>query len=121
MTTGEFVGGLLHAVTVAHVLHLKATGPGSYARHVALGELYEALSDLTDGYAEAYQGCYGVIDGYPESFEMPGEDPVEWVKGLSRFVQENRKKQPEDSELQNVIDEIQQAIDKALYKLTVLA
>ena len=71
MTCGEFVGRLLHAVTVAHVMHLRATGPGSYARHSALGGLYEGLGGLVDALAESYQGAYGLIDDYPASFDLP--------------------------------------------------
>lgn len=117
MTAGEFVGNLLHAVTVAHVLHLKQKGPGSYARHMALGELYEGLSEAVDAYAEAYQGSYGIIEDYPASFDLPGGEPLEWVKGLSRFVQESRATQTDDTELQNLIDEIQGLIDAAIYKI----
>lgn len=50
---GEFVMKALHARTNAHVLHLKSR---SYARHVALGDFYDVLVDLLDGYVEAYQG-----------------------------------------------------------------
>ena len=120
MKCGEFVGGLLHAVTVAHVMHLKATGPGSYARHVALGALYEGLGELVDAVAESYQGAYGLIDDYPASFAMPTKEPLEWVKELSRIVQEGRKAMPEDSEIQDAIDEIQGLVNSTHYKLAFL-
>jgi hypothetical protein len=120
MTCGEFVGGLLHAVTVAHVMHLKATGPGSYARHMALGDLYDGLGDLTDSLAESYQGAYGLIDDYPASFAMPDKEPLAWLKELSRFVQEGRKALPDDSEIQNQVDEIQGLVNSAHYKLAFL-
>ena len=64
---GEFVMKALHARTNAHVLHLKSR---SYARHVALGDFYDALVDLLDGYVEAYQGAFGIIEDYPGPGEM---------------------------------------------------
>lgn len=120
MNPGEFIGTLLHGVTVAHVFHLGVKGPGSYAKHMALGALYDGLSDKADTLAEAYQGAYGLIDGWPSSFDLPDGDPLEWVRGLSRFVQENRKAMGDDSEIQNLVDDLQGLIDSTLYKMTFL-
>lgn len=121
MTDGEFIGGLLHAVTVAHVLHLKQSGPGSYARHVALGELYEGLGPAADELAECIQGAYGLIDGYPATFSLPQTDDAKaWVADLSRFVQEGRTGLPQDSEIQNLVDGLQALVNRAHYKLAFL-
>jgi hypothetical protein len=93
---------------------------------MALGELYEGLGGRVDSFAEAFQGVYDVIEEYPASFGLPEIPPgptlpptlvVEWAESLSRFVQEGRKGMPQDSELQNAIDEIQGLIDGVLYKL----
>ena len=127
VSAGEFVGQLLHAVTVAHVLHLRT---GSFSQHKALEELYEGLQDSVDEFAEAYQGSYGMIEDYPASLGMPElprgpmllpSVPVEWLATLSQFVQEGRKSMPQDSELQNLVDEIQGLIDRANYRLTFLS
>lgn len=118
MSAGEFVGQLLHAVTVAHVFHLRSR---SYAQHVALGEFYEAIGGAADTLAECYQGAYGLIEGWPSAFEMPEGEPLAWLNGLSQAVQAGRKELPEDSEIQNLIDEVQGLIDGALYKLRFLA
>jgi len=127
VSANEFVGQLLHAVTVAHVLHLRT---GSFSQHKALEELYEGLQDSVDEFAEAYQGSYGMIEDYPASLGMPElprgpmlppSVPVEWLATLSQFVQEGRKSMPQDSELQNLVDEIQGLIDRANYRLTFLS
>jgi hypothetical protein len=102
---------------VAHVYHLQAE---SYAQHVALGEFYEALPGLVDSYAETYQGCYGLIDGYPSSFEMPSTAPKEWAVALAEEVEEGRGSLPDDSPLQNIVDEILACINKLVYKLNFL-
>lgn len=119
MKPGEFVGTLLHAVTVGHIFHLRAKGPGSYARHVALGALYESLSGAVDTYAETFQGAYSVIEDYPKSFDLPDATPLEWLHDLRSFVMENRASQfsEEDTHLANLVDEIQALIDSAIYKL----
>jgi len=117
MTCGEFAGQLLHAVTVAHVFHLRTR---SYANHKALEELYEGLQDGVDELVECYQGTYGLIEDWPAQVEIPDGEALSWVQGLSRFVQEGRGAVGDDSELQNLVDEIQALIDRTLYKLQFL-
>ena len=114
---GELVWGLLNGVTTAHVYHLKSR---SYAQHMALGELYEKLSDLTDALVEAYQGAYGLVDDYPTTFELPAGDAVQWLRGFSRFLRERRADVGNDTELQNICDEIAALLDTTNYKLTFL-
>ena len=114
---GEFVGELLHAVTVAHIYHLRSE---SFAQHSALGAFYDALGDKVDAFAETYQGCYGLIDGYPTSFELPDVDPKDWALSLAEDIVEDRKALPQDSELQNIVDEILACVNTLIYKLAFL-
>jgi hypothetical protein len=53
---GQFVAVLFLARDLAHKAHLRATGPGSFAKHDALGDFYPAVIDLADSLVEAYQG-----------------------------------------------------------------
>ena len=53
---GQFVALLFLARDMAHRAHLKATGPGSFAAHMALGNFYEEIVERADAFAEAYQG-----------------------------------------------------------------
>lgn len=115
---GEFAGTLLHAVLNAHILHFQTQ---SYAVHKALGHFYEELQDLTDTYVEAFQGLYGIIETYPASVhEAPEKDPIEHVKQVGVYVRDVRKQLPDETELQNIIDEIMQLVDTTLYKLRFL-
>lgn len=111
------VEALLHAGTNAHILHLKTT---SYAQHKALGEFYKSIIELADDFAEAYQGIYGIITDYPGDYKPPVTDPVAELRTLGVKVRNLRKKLPQDTELQNLIDEIAGEIDKTLYKLRFL-
>ena len=48
---------MMNAASSFHKLHLKITGPGSYAAHKALNNLYDALPDHADSLIEGYQGA----------------------------------------------------------------
>lgn len=109
-----FVGVLLHSATITHFQHLQTK---SYAQHVALGAYYDGIVDLTDKWAEAYQGCYSVIEKYPNDFHAPAKDPVAYLEKIKDFVDVARKQLPDETQLQNIIDEISELIDSTLYKL----
>jgi hypothetical protein len=81
---------------------------------------YEEVEDLVDSFVEAYQGCYGIISDYEKYYLLP-TPPLTYLTSLSKYVEYERKKLPQDSELQNIIDEIAQLIDSTIYKLKFLA
>lgn len=112
----EFIATLLHSSTVAHFMHLSTD---SYSAHKALGHYYEDIIELADDFAEAYQGRYSKIKKYPDNFHA-AIDPEKYLKSMQGFVDEARKDLPQDSEIQNIIDEISQLIDATLYKLKFL-
>lgn len=107
---------LLHARTIAHLLHLQTR---SFAKHMALDELYNALPGLVDSFVEAYQGLYGVIESYPVTTQPPfvSGEPVAFVEALKDWFSGARSSAPDDSELQNLLDEIASQLDSSLYKL----
>lgn len=116
----DFITCLLNSVTTAHMLHLQTT---SFSQHMALGTYYNEIGDLVDSFVEAYQGKYGLVTGYPATAAlMSNMMPLEYVEYLKEEVQSLRVKQdfPQDSELQNITDEIAQLIDSTLYKLRFL-
>ena len=115
-TPAEFIQCMLHAITNTHIMHLQSR---SYSEHMALGAFYEGLEDLVDSYAEAYQGKYGIIEGYTDEYELP-EGPIAYLAQVSEYVKEARKSLPQDTELQNLTDEIAALIDSTLYKLMYL-
>jgi hypothetical protein len=115
--SAAFVLGLFHAVTNTHILHLQTR---SFSVHSALGSYYLALNGLVDTFAEAYQGKYGIIEGYEENYKLPSPSALEYLIEISDFIKESRVGLP-DSELQNLIDEIQSETDSTIYKLRFLA
>ena len=116
----EFFITLLNAATVAHVLHLQSK---SYSEHKALEGLYEGLPDVADSIIEAYQGKYQKIVKYPnQPVGQAPDDALNFVKSLNSYVAQVRHSigSPNDTELQNIIDELVQLLDSTIYKLTFL-
>ena len=112
----EFVAVLLHSATVTHFQHLSTS---SFSQHRALGKYYESIIDLADRYAEAYSGKYEQIKKWPTDFHME-KDPVKYLQNIQDFVEEARKELPEDSDLQQLIDDIADLVSSTLYKLRFL-
>jgi len=111
-----FLATLLHSSTNTHFAHWSTD---SYSKHKALGHYYEDILDLVDSLAESYMGCYEQIKTFPSSYNMP-KDPVKYMEALNKFVEDARKDLPQESQIQNIIDEIAQLIDSTLYKLRFL-
>lgn len=86
---------------------------------MALGSYYEEIIDLVDQFVEAYQGKYGQIESYPEEYDFIKE-PLQYLETIQMFVQQSREHLPQDSELQNIVDEIADLINTSIYKLKFL-
>jgi len=115
----ELMMCLLHSVTNAHILHLQSR---SYSEHQALGVYYAEIGDLVDAFIEAYQGKYSIIDNYPVEYEAPPAGAIQYMEYLKDEVQTLRRADgfPQDSELQNEVDNIANLINSTLYKLRFL-
>ncbi len=116
----QFVMCLLHSVTNAHILHFQSL---SYSQHMALGAYYNEVSDLVDGFVEAFQGKYGLLTKYQSDYQLPDNNPVTYLTYLKEEVATLRRASgfPQDSELQNEVDTIANLINSTLYKLRFLA
>lgn len=110
----------------AHHWHLAVTGPGSYAKHMALGDIYPYFHDVADKLSETAQGAgmtvattgsvavkltppdraVAEIEGFIVKLEV-AEDSMDEVEGLEWMV--------------NIIQEIQGTLYGHLYKLKRLA
>lgn len=112
----EFVATLLHSSSVTHFMHWSTD---SFSKHMALGEYYDQIIELVDRYAEAYMGRYEQLKKFPEEFHT-AKDPVKYLESMKEFVEESRTELPQDTELQNIIDEIADLINTTLYKLRFL-
>ena len=111
---GDLILTLLHSSTNAHILHWQSK---SYAEHKALGTFYEELPDLVDDLVEAIQGRFDSTLEFPATYHVPASTGKRELHELSEYFEEKRKILPQESEIQNIADEIQQLIDSTLYLL----
>ena len=110
----EFVQTLLHATTNTHILHWQTK---SYAEHIALGTFYTELPELVDKVAEAVMGKYDMTFTFKDSYYTPAKTGKEELESLKEYVSDERKELPQDSEIQNEIDNIANLINSTLYLL----
>jgi len=119
---GQFIAVLFLARDIAHRAHLAATGPGSFAKHEALGSFYPAVIELADQLAEAYQGAMLELIQIPLlDNEFPGEIKAA-LQAQRKWIVANRYKAvpKEETQMQNIIDEVVALYDSTIYKLNFL-
>jgi hypothetical protein len=115
----NFVSTLFASRTQAHIFHLQTP---SFAAHKALNEYYDEIVGLTDSIIESYQGRYGILRGYKgEGMWMEDEGSVlKYFEALCMYVEKNRTILPQDTYIQNQIDEVVALIESTKYKLKFL-
>lgn len=120
----KLINDLFAARDLAHKLHLSTK---SFARHLALGDLYDALLGTADDLAEVYQGQYGILNlgAGSESFQVPDTtnfDALTFIRALTTWAEAMKSQfNPADSHLLNMWDELLSKIYRAKYKLENLA
>ena len=114
-----FVMHLLHSATNAHIQHWTTR---SFAAHEALGFFYEKMPALLDEFVESFQGKYDLLHDFVADYKLPADNPIDYLQSLSDEVASLRraKRFPQDSELQNEVDNIANLINDTLYKLRYL-
>ena len=101
------------ARTRTHMLHLQTK---SFSTHKALNEYYDEIVGIADSLAEAYQGREGIMTSYPK-ITLSATDPIKLIEQVRSWVDKNRKAICSYSEIQNIIDELQDLNNSTLYKL----
>lgn len=117
VTKVAFLSQIFYYTTAIKFAHLKQSGSGAYAAHVALGELYDALADFADLLTEMCQTdeLFVLCHEYCCSSDVSKDT----VKELKSYVEMNRYVFNKSNQ-QNEIDTLITAIDKTLYKLKFL-
>lgn len=120
MSCADFVGTLFLARDVAHSVHLNTR---SFAKHTALNEFYDAIVDLADKFAEAYQGRHGMIGPITLMSAKKTGNILEFLQDSLDDIEKMRYEvcDKADTALQNIIDEIVGQYLSTLYKLKFLA
>jgi hypothetical protein len=120
MSCADFVGTLFLARDVAHSVHLNTR---SFSKHSALNEFYAPRLDLTDKFAEAYQGRHGLIGPITLMSAKKTGNILEFLEDSLSEVEKMRYDvcKKDDTPLQNIIDEIVGQYLSSIYKLKFLA
>lgn len=121
----QIIEFLLQAISQTRIIHWNAY---SFSSHVAMHELYNALSDAIDDFAEYFLGL-SASDGSSKpsleirsdtSFQFPA-NPISFVHFLKdTLVSQSQVFQTERS-ISNKYDELLGAINRTIYKLERLA
>ena len=116
----DFVGLLFLARDVTHSVHLNTR---SYSKHKALQKFYDNIIELADGFAEAYQGRYGLIGPISLMSAKKTSNVVEFLESQLAEIETMRYDvcDKTDTPLQNLIDGIIELYLSTLYKLRFLA
>lgn len=113
-----FIGTLMQSRNQVHIYHLQTE---SYAAHVALQGYYEGIIPLIDALVESYQGRYGILKGYKMAGTIKEDGNFAlYFEGLCKFVEGIRAQLPQDSYIQNQVDEVVALIESTKYKLKFL-
>lgn len=107
---------LLQARNAVHVLHWKTK---SFSLHLALGELYDILSDMADELAEMSIGAHGDLGEVPLSGLSiePGLPPEVFIQQLFDILAKIKPSIPQDDWLINKYEELQAEVSKIKYKI----
>lgn len=109
---------LLQARNVAHVHHWKTK---SFSLHLALGELYETITEFADALAEMSIGDLGDNDklgsvAWDEPTGWDKGDPIAFIGQLHQYLEELKKTIPQDDWLINKYEELQGEVSQIKYK-----
>lgn len=113
---------LMNATISFHKLHLKVTGVGAHAMHVALGPVYEELPGLVDTITEAYQGAAERIlmltDCCPRSLNSV-EEAIIYIREIYDMICALQDIMC-FSEISNELDNVKRLLSSTKYKLLFL-
>lgn len=110
----EFISKLLEAAVIIHKQHLMTTGPGSFAAHEALGDVYDQLETGADNLAESFMGCkrVGLSFGGVDAKDFSSE-----TRRIYEYIEANRMMMGSESHIQNLVDEVLDSLARNLFKL----
>lgn len=110
----EFVSRMFMLRDAAHTAHWATK---SYAEHVALNELYDAIPDRVDAFIEAYQGFYGLI-GPVKPMPYARDNIMKQVQEQAAWLEKNGEAvSRENDALENLLQDVKALLATTYYKL----
>lgn len=120
--TAACVTELMNAATSIHKLHLKVAGPGSFAAHKALNELYDALPGHADDLAEGFQGAAEKLLEYEDTAPRTlnsVQEALSYLREMTQMVNGLQAMMPY-TEINNDLDNVKSTVNSIKYKLLFL-
>lgn len=113
-----FANALFHSVVQIHIYHLQTK---SFSRHKSLENFYKKIDKLLDTYIETFQGKYGILTKYTATDY--DNNPSNCILYLQKLININNSTiiGPRDIDLDNIKAEINELINRTIYKLVNLS
>jgi hypothetical protein len=113
----QLISRVFYARNVAHFEHWRAKGPGSFAKHQALGTFYDDVIDALDALVEACQGADDLIGDIPAPDVTPG-DVLKLLEADAEWIEENHEDVCKGNRaVGNLLDNVTAVYLSAIYKL----
>jgi len=113
----QLISRAFYARNVAHFEHWRATGEGSFAKHMALGEFYDGVIDAIDSLVEAYQGAFKLIGSIPAP-ETPKGDVLKLLEADADWIEAHHDEICEGNRaVANLLDTVTDTYLSTIYKL----
>lgn len=111
----ELVQRVLATRDISHMAHWSTC---SNAQHTALGDIYEELPEILDKIVEAYQGKFGVVQGFTTNGSVMPECLCSHMKADLEWVEKNKGKVAKGCiAVGALIDELAAQYLASIYKL----
>ena len=101
-----------------NLVHFAHWATNSFAAHEALGGLYNQIVAQVDEIVEVYQGKFGLLSGLSTISASQPSDILAHIKAEQEWVCDNKEAIACDNDaIENLIDELDAAYLKVIYKL----
>jgi len=98
-----------------HFFHWKTK---SFAAHMAVGDLYDAIVDKVDDIVEIFQGKYGLLEGVSCPAATAMDDPIAHVRSEAEWFCDNKQRiSGGNAAVNNLLDDLEGCYLKTIYKL----
>lgn len=122
LTESQYFSVLVGAPTIIHIHHLQCFGPGSFAKHEALGTLYNTIIPLVDLMVEVKQGQTHQLIQYDKEYitnDITVGSTIVYLESLKKILGEHPE-HIDTTNLDDILMDLINAIDLTLYKLNFL-
>jgi DNA-binding ferritin-like protein len=113
----QLISRVFYARNCAHFQHWRATGTGSFSKHMALGTFYDEIIEAIDDLVEAYQGAFNLIGNIPAPTDT-NSDILSLLEGDAAWIEEHHEDICQGNRaVANLIDTLTGVYLSTIYKL----